>query len=232
MSPRNIAKKLLESKIDLAAITDHNSAKNAEVFGKVLIEVGIQPLFGVEITMPEEYHLLAITTELPLITSLGELLYSRLPDVYNHPEKLGDQVYVNEYDEIEGVVDKYLGLTVDVTYEELLKFGGGELLLIPAHVDKEIFSVISQLGFFPENYDAIEIYRKAMVPESISEPQRRMKKLPVLTNSDAHFLEDIGCAWNEFDTLQSEQKVTISQLRATLQQNQFQRKVLEKPYFN
>ena len=42
-----------------------------------------------------------------------------MPDIMNIPEKTGDQVYVDENEEILGEVDKYLVTSADVSLEEL-----------------------------------------------------------------------------------------------------------------
>jgi len=65
--------------------------------------------------------------------------------------------------------------------------------VIAAHVDRESFSIIGQLGFIPPQLalDAVEISQHMTVTEAADRfPDCR--KYPVITNSDAHAPEDIG----------------------------------------
>ena len=70
-----------------------------------------------------------------------------MPPVMNVPEKMGDQVYVDENEDIAGEVDKYLITSAELGLEELcarvIALGG---IVIPAHVDRPAFSMTSQLG--------------------------------------------------------------------------------------
>jgi PHP family Zn ribbon phosphoesterase len=69
----------------------------------------------------------------------------------------------------------------------------GESLVIAAHVDREAFSLIGQLGFIPPDLalDAVEISEHVTVDEA----RRRFPdctRYPVITGSDAHGPGDIG----------------------------------------
>ena len=85
----------------------------------------------------------------------------------------------------------------DISIDEL-----GELvrekngLFIPAHIDKQIYSIESQLGFLPaENYDAVEISRRGLDKIEGSTYQG----YPFITNSDAHQIEQIGTVFTEIE---------------------------------
>jgi hypothetical protein len=58
-------------------------------------------------------------------------------------------------------------------------------MIIAAHVDREVFSIISQLGYIPEgiDLDGLELVR----PDS-----GNLYAYPVISCSDAHYIEDIG----------------------------------------
>lgn len=199
MSPRTIAASLAQQNIKLAALTDHNTALNCPAFKAACTEFGVTPLFGIEAQGQEECHILCLFASLGEALQLGEELYNLMPPVMNKPEKMGDQVYVDENEEILGEVDKYLITSAEIGLEDLgrrvLELGG---ILIPAHVDRPSFSLTSQLGFIPDgNWAALEVVRM---------PDRTMKThtldtrgYPLITSSDAHFTEHIGRRAFELD---------------------------------
>jgi PHP family Zn ribbon phosphoesterase len=186
MSPRTIASILARRGIRIAALTDHNSALNCPAFALACAAAGVVPLFGIEAQTREECHVLCLFADTGSALELGEDLYARMPPVMNVPEKNGDQVWVNENDEIEGEVDKFLVVSADISLEELssrVVDAGG--LVIPAHVDRPYFSLTSQLGFIPDGpWSALEVTR---MPASID-----TRGYPLITSSDAHFPEHVG----------------------------------------
>ena len=187
MSPRAIAEKGAEIGLKLMALTDHNTALNCPAFEINCREKEITPVFGIEITSKEEAHIVALFETVDAALDLGSFIYEMLPDVENNPEILGDQIVVNEDEEILDEVERYLGnateLSIDNIKIEIKKRGG---LFIPAHIDKPLFSIPSQLGFLPpDDYDAVEVF----TPSNASEYSSRYT---VISNSDAHYIDDIG----------------------------------------
>jgi len=192
MSPRAIASHLAEKGVRLAALTDHNSALNCPAFDIACREFQIVPLFGIEAQGREECHILCLFSEPEKALALGAELYGLMPPVMNIPEKMGDQVYVDENEDIAGEVDKYLITSADIGLEDLgervIALGG---IAIPAHVDRPSFSLTSQLGFIADGpWSALEVVRM---------PDRRQfdnaldtRNFPLITSSDAHYPEHIG----------------------------------------
>jgi PHP family Zn ribbon phosphoesterase len=112
----------------------------------------------------------------------------------------GQQIIANELDEVEGFNSRLLigatGLTLKKICGEISKRGG---LIIPAHVDRESFSLIGQLGFIPKDLplDALEISSRLTVSEAMKRfPE--ISHFPLIRSSDAHFLEDIGSVTTSF----------------------------------
>jgi len=195
MTPRAIVAQSISAGIDIIAVCDHNSAENVEATIRAAREKGLLVLPGMEISSKEEVHFLAIFERPEKVYDLQELVYRHLTGT-NRPELFGDQVIVNEFDEVEGFNDRRLIGAVDLTLEEIaqeVKRLDG--LGFAAHVDRPSFSISSQLGFIPPDIelDALEYAR---------EPDRRAKlapeELPVLMSSDAHFLKDIGRVHSSF----------------------------------
>jgi len=186
MSPRSIARRAIERGLDLIALTAHNSALNAPACSAACQSAGIACIFGLEGTTREEAHVLCLFESPEEALGFGEDIYSLIPDIPNDPEKMGDQVFVDDGENILGEVEKYLPQAADLSIDDLaLRVGEAEGLFIPAHVDKPVFSIVSQLGFLPPlPYTALETTR---MPCPVN-----TGKLPLIMNSDAHYLDDIG----------------------------------------
>ena len=199
MSPKVIVQKAIKSNLNLIAITDHNTGKNCPALSKICLMEDIKCFFGIEVSTIEEVHSLCLFDQLDAVMELDRYIYQYLPDIKNLPEKFGDQVVVNENDEIIEVIKKYLGNSCQISIENMnskvLELGG---LFIPAHVNRSIYSLQSQLGFIPtlEPYSAIEVYKSSFLQGRPAIPQT---DYPQISNSDAHYPEQIGSIWNEFD---------------------------------
>ncbi len=185
-SPAAIVKRAVDVGLDLIAMTDHNSALNCPTFAEVAERAGISALYGIEATTREEVHVLCLFETVEGALELGETLYAALPDIPIVPERFGDQVYVDADDMILGEVEKHLIYAADYSLDEIgdmvLAAGG---LFIPAHIDRAANSIYSQLGFLPEgNYSAVEVTKW---PSRLDTQGHA-----VISDSDAHFLDDVG----------------------------------------
>lgn len=186
MSPRLIASLARARGVDLIALTDHNSSLNCPAFAAACKAEGLIPLFGMEATVQEELHVLCLFASLDAALAFSSRWYELLPFIPNDPAKLGDQVYVDEDENIVGEVEKFLGVAAEVSLDDLgplvSSFGG---LLIPAHVDRPAFSMTSQLGFVVDGpWAALECVR---LPPSVD-----TRGYPLTTSSDAHYPEHVA----------------------------------------
>lgn len=194
MSPSAIAVKAAAAGLDAAALTDHNSALNCRAFKSCCEKNNIMPIFGMEVTSIEEAHILCLFETVEQAEELGSVIYDKLPDIPNKPEKFGDQVFVDTEDNIIGEVEKYLinaaGLTLDELFDHVMDLGG---MFIPAHIDKPVFSIPSQLGFLPDmEYTALET---TQIPCPVDTGAHSL-----IMNSDAHYIDDIAVHSTVFDT--------------------------------
>jgi len=177
--------------LKVMALTDHNSSLNCPAFAKLCPRFGIIPIFGMEVTTSEEIHILCLFTSLEGCLAFNEYAYSILVPFPNNPEKTGDQVYVDEDDNIEGEVEFYLvnplNLTIDEIGPKAAEYGG---ILIPAHVDRPAFSMTSQLGLMVDGpWTAVECVR---IPPLLNGEPLDTLGYPLTTSSDAHFPEHIA----------------------------------------
>jgi 3',5'-nucleoside bisphosphate phosphatase len=193
MSPRTIVARAKEEGLDIIAITDHNIAENSIRAGGFGGERAPLVLFGMELQTVEELHLLIIVGDEETAMELQDIVYHHLPDMKNDPDYFGDQVVLDERDEIVRFEERLLLNSTTLRLEEavaLVKAKGG--LAIPSHIDSPTFSIISQLGYVPDGvpFDALEVKRMERVKDILG--FILPKDIPLVTFSDAHYLKDIG----------------------------------------
>jgi PHP family Zn ribbon phosphoesterase len=197
LSPLELVKIAAEKGIKVLALTDHNSALNCPAFAKICPRFGVVPLYGLEATTSEEIHIVCLFGALDAALSFGEYAYSIITPFPNDPNKTGDQVYVDEDENIEGEVEYFLPNALDLSVDNIgakaAEYGG---IVIPAHVDRQAFSMTSQLGIISEGpWAAIECVRlPPMIALSATDTPRPLDTLgyPLTTSSDAHYPEHVG----------------------------------------
>lgn len=194
MTPSAIVKTAAERGLDIVAITDHNSAENVIASQKSAENSELAVLAGMEITSVEEAHILAIFDDVESVMKLQDFIYDNLMHFKNNVMRFDDQVVVNEKDEVLRFNDRFLiaATTLD-TYSIVNKihFLGG--LSIASHVDREVFGIISQIGFIPEDlkFDALEM--SPVIDRKTAENLfKDYHSFPWISSSDAHYLKDIN----------------------------------------
>ncbi len=191
MSPTNIIKQAKNKKLDIIGITDHNTTKQCKEVYRLGKIHGISVFLGVEINTLEEIHCLAFFENFAQISIFQSFLNKNLPDIKNLPEKFGDQVWVDKNEMIVGEEKKLLisGLnaTINQVERKVHRLNG---LFIPAHIDRPMYSIISQLGFIPDDIkiDAVELADTSKAYNILSDKE----KYTSITSSDAHYIEQIG----------------------------------------
>jgi PHP family Zn ribbon phosphoesterase len=191
LSPRALVELAAAKGVKALALTDHNSSLNCPAFAKICPRYGIIPIFGMEATTQEEIHVLCLFTSLDAALAFGEYAYSIITPFPNDPEKTGDQVYVDEEDNIEGEVEYFLPSAIDLSVDAI----GGKVaeysgIVIPAHVDRPAFSMTSQLGVIvPGPWAAVECVR---LPSAGPAPYPDTLGYPLTTSSDAHYPEHVA----------------------------------------
>jgi len=195
MSPGNIVKEAKKKGLDIIGICDHNSAENFPAVEKSANKEGIKAIGGIEITSREEVHILGLFGSERDLFFMQEAVYANLQGI-NDEELYGLQAVVNENEEVLGFNNKLLIGATEMSVEEVVdlihKFNG---IAIAAHVDREGFSIISNLGFIPEELklDALEIVEPSMRTQI-----NRGAEFVFITSSDAHLINDIGKRYSCF----------------------------------
>ena len=186
MTPNNIVNMAKLNELDIIAITDHNSCRNCSAAIKVGEEVGITVVPGMELTTSEDIHVVCLFPDLESADKFDNYMYDRLIKIPNQADIFGHQYVMNENDEIIDEVDMLLINSCNISImnvKEIVKSFGG--VAIPAHVNRDSYSIISVLGeIVPEcNFDFIEVSRSG---------NAEIYNYPSIKNSDAHYLENIS----------------------------------------
>jgi predicted metal-dependent phosphoesterase TrpH len=200
MYPRAVVERARATGLDIIAVTDHNSTENAGTVAEAAAGTGLVVLPGLELATEEEAHILGL---FEAGTDLGPLLavvYENLPDVPSKRSFVKDQVIVDAEDGVTGFNPHCLiGATRLTVYEAvglIHKHGG---LAVASHIDREAFSIISQLGFIPPDLelDAVEVSPLMTYAQARATFGPRTAH-PLVRFSDAHRPEEIGRAAMEF----------------------------------
>ncbi len=202
MSPRGIVDTARAKGLDLIAVCDHNTAENIVAVKNASRMQSGHPhvLSGLEVCTLEEVHVLALFETPEDALKMQALVYDHLPPRSNRPDIFGEQVVANEYDEVEGFNDRLLigatELELDRVVSFIHQYGG---LALAAHVDRESFGLLGQLGFFPPDLDVdgLEISRRCDL-EALLNLYPELSSKPIIRSSDAHDPSDIGAVWTEF----------------------------------
>lgn len=197
MTPCNIAGMAAIKGLGIVALTDHNSTKNCRAFFAAAKRHGIVPIAGMELTTAEDVHIVCLFPTLEAAEKFDDeyrsfrILYKNRKDIF------GDQLILDEEDNVIGEEEHLLLNASTISIEEagLLarKYGAA---VFPAHIDRDENGIIAALGCVPEtpHFHAVEFRDRESIGE-YSEKYGLSDKL-ILTDSDAHYLWDISEAEN------------------------------------
>lgn len=209
MTPNNIVNMSLLKGLEMIAVTDHNSCRNARAVMRAA-EGRLKVIPGLEVTTSEEVHVLCYFSDIDAAEDMGSFVGKNMCGIENKPEIFGRQLIMNENDEVVGEERELLVaatvLDIYTVGEEVNRRGG---IFVPAHIDRSSCSVLSNLGFMPPDiyFDAVEITERGM-PLFAEEYSDR----PILTSSDAHYLEDIAEKGRFFDMTDKMTKKLVESL--------------------
>ena len=201
MTPNNIVNMAMLNGLDAIAITDHNTVENVAACMKVGKQVGITVIPGMELQTKEEVHVICLFTTLERALRFQRLVYDSLPPINNNEKVFGEQLILDENDEVLGKNNRLLLTSTSISFDEAFdvvkKLGG---VFIPAHIDKSANSVIENLGFIPDYLDIKNIEYKSMdkinmfLKAGFIQDSYRLIK-----SSDAHYLQDIQQDQNKLE---------------------------------
>ncbi len=194
MSPHALLDRARELGLDWLAITDHNSMANCAAYEKVIRAGGVAFSWGVEVQTAEEIHVLVYFDDSSAALAFDAELYKSLLPIENDADFFGDQVIIDENEDIIRMEKRALAGSSQWELEELWlnaqNYGG---FVVPAHVDAGVNSIISQLGFIPQSpvFEAFGITAKCDL-QRLLQKQSYFADKALLRASDAHYLSDLG----------------------------------------
>lgn len=198
MTPANIAGMAVVQGLGVAALTDHNTCKNCPAFFAHAKRHGIVPIAGMELTTAEDIHMLCLFPTLDAAMEFDRIVEERLIKVKNKPAIFGNQLIMDENDEIVGEAEHLLinATTFDVesAYETVHCLGGA---CYPAHIDRESGGMVAILGDVPADvpFGSFELNFKDSYGE-YAERFPHLKEKNFVVSSDAHNLWSISEAEN------------------------------------
>lgn len=200
MSPVNIVRNALMKKLDIIAITDHNSTRHCESAVEIGKKNGITVLAGAEINTKEEIHCLTFFETIGKAHKFQQYLDENLVVIQNKPSLFGPQYVVDADENILDEEPRLLIASLRAGIEEIAsvvsELGG---IYIPAHINRKSNSLYSQLGFLSSTLkvDALEISPDRDL-EQFMKDHPEIMQYQLISNSDAHNLERVGAVSTGF----------------------------------
>ena len=151
-TPNNILGMASLSKLDIVALTDHNTTKNCPAFFEASKSYNIIPIAGMELTTSEDIHIICLFEFLSDAMKFDEFISSRRTLIKNRPQFFGNQLILNSEDNVIGTEEHLLSNATAISVDELPKiienFNG---ISYPAHIDRDSNGIIAVLGTIPKN---------------------------------------------------------------------------------
>jgi PHP family Zn ribbon phosphoesterase len=201
MTPGNIVGMAALKGLQVIAVTDHNSCKNCPAVLKLAEQYEIIALPGMELTTMEEVHALCFFAELEDAIRFDEYVTSKLMKIPNDERVFGKQEICNEEDEVIGREPYLLINATEISFDDL----GGLMkeyhgIYLPAHIDKNSNSLLSNLGFIAPEADFMAAeFADLTKYDTVSSQNPYLKECNIITNSDAHELGRINETMNFLD---------------------------------
>jgi len=195
MTPNNIVNMAKLCGLDAIAVSDHNSVKNAKAAIEAGKRIGLTVLPAMEVETEESVHILTLYPDMESAEEAAKAVYNALPDIKNRPEIFGRQLIMDADDNITGIEERLLisptSLSVNSLFDMVKSVGG---LFIPAHIDRHSYSILTALGFMPQDLDIkmVEISKNTTDLTAYLESRPELKKYRILRNSDAHYLDQLS----------------------------------------
>jgi hypothetical protein len=217
MSPLNIVQSALDAKLDIIAITDHNSTRQVAIVKHVAQKKGLFAIGGAEVNSAEEVHCLALFETDEQLSIFQTFIDKHILKIQNKPDFFGYQVVVDEDENITYEEPWLLINALDAGILEIEKLVHSlDGLFIPAHIDRQFNGIISQLGFIPDELkcDALELSPNTTT-EKWKDDKRKSNNNIFIRNSDAHTPRDIA---RQFTILEMED-ISFQSIRKALLSN-------------
>lgn len=193
MTPANLVGMAFLNGLDAIALTDHNTCKNCKAAMYHGDNYGVTVIPGMELTTAEEVHVVCLFSTLENAMAFDAYVYEHLLPIKNREDIFGKQQIMNEKDEVIGTIENLLINATDIYFDDVFKLVESyDGIAFPAHIDKTSTSLLSNLGFVPpdSNFTCAEIHDFKNL-HKIQNEHPYFLHCNMLSNSDAHYLQDI-----------------------------------------
>jgi predicted metal-dependent phosphoesterase TrpH len=203
MTPNNIVNMACLKGLDAIAVTDHNAAGNVRAVTRAAEGKNLIVIAGMEIETAEEVHVLSLFPSVFAAETAEAEVQARLPRLQNDSAIFGRQLLFDENDRVTAEEPRLLitaaALSIAEVFALVRRLGG---LPVAAHIDRDSYSVLSNLGGIPEELGAVtvEISRAVEHPEEYLLPRPELRGCKIMRNSDAHRLGDLSERVNSVTT--------------------------------
>jgi predicted metal-dependent phosphoesterase TrpH len=201
MTPQAIPEAAHRAGLEIIAICDHNSSRNAAAVAEAAVPYSIAVIPGIELETLERIHLIGLFPDIAHAGRVSEEVRRTLPDAdEEYRTRIGSQVIMAADGTASGMETKALAAPSSFDLRSavrLIQGNGG--LAIAAHVERPSFSVYSQLGDLPRDipFDALEVSPANNRPIGLREKFARYG-WPLVASSDSHYLFELGRARSQF----------------------------------
>lgn len=212
-TPANIVGMAYVKGLDVIALTDHNTSRNCPAAKETADAYGITLICGMELTTAEEVHIVCLFPELKNALEFDKYVREHIIPVPNNPKIFGDQLIMDSDDNVIGTETNLLINATDINFTDAFglveSFGG---LAIPAHIDKQTTSVLSNLGYIPpeSTFKTVELKNMDNLAD-LKERHQYLQNCRAITDSDAHYLEHIN---EPINFLHAEEKTAAAVIEA------------------
>ncbi len=198
MTPNNICGMAALKGLNIVALTDHNSCDNCESFLRVAKANGLIGIAGMELTTAEDIHIICLFEKSEQAKMFSDRVKEYRVLFPNKVEIYGQQMIMDENDEIIGIDDYFLPLATTLGLDEAVALAREyDAVCYPAHIDRMANGIVAILGTLPESPDfsCIEFNSKEDIEKYKNDLPQISDKVHVI-NSDAHNLWSINEAEN------------------------------------
>ena len=207
MTPSNIVGFAKLQGLDAVAIADHNAIANVKVAMDVGDAFDVVVVPAMELQTAEDIHILCLFEKFENLQSFYNCI--NFADIQNRAEIFGEQLILDEDDNVLGQEQRMLLVASGVSVEEVVSLAKQHNgIAVAAHIDREENGMVAILGTVTEDFSVVEISATATKQIQCYTTGRK-----VITNSDAHTLEDIGVACGQLEVTERSAKGILQALR-------------------
>lgn len=191
-TPNNIAGMASLCELDIVALTDHNTSKNCPAFFTAAEKYGIIPIAGMELTTSEDIHVVCLFERLCEALEFDKFIETKRILIKNRPDIFGEQLILDESDNVIGREDNLLSNATTISIEEIHSIVSGfNGVCYPTHIDRDSNGIIAVLGAIPQDtdFDFFELHSKERADELAD--KYSIDKSRIIISSDAHYLTDM-----------------------------------------